>query len=108
MDKIARVWDAATGRIKVCLRIFISVSNNNKTNLNGPERAIMCVGFSWNNDYVLAASNDNSVRVWNLNVERLHHNLMGHSSKVYSAKFSCDSTKVSELNLISFYLLTHL
>lgn len=54
----------------------------------------MSVCFSESGEYVLAASNDNSVRIWDYQFARAHSNLMGHSGKVYSAKFTGDSTQV--------------
>lgn len=54
----------------------------------------MSVSFSPSGEFVLAASNDNAVRVWDFAFARAHSNLMGHSGKVYTAKFTGDSLKV--------------
>ncbi len=75
----------------------------------------MSFAFSGNNEYVLATFNDNAIRVCNFSLARLHHNLMGpHSGKAYTAKFSSESTKVSDHTTIKntkdpfFKLFKHL
>lgn len=47
----------------------------------------MSVDFNAVEDMVLATSNDNSIKIWDIMSRRLKHTLTGHLSKVYSARF---------------------
>ncbi|KAJ3124261.1 hypothetical protein HK098_001271 [Nowakowskiella sp. JEL0407] len=78
-DKKVILYDAHTGTAK--------------NSLLGSMQAVMSVSFNVTSDMILATSNDNSTRIWNVGTNRLRHTLTGHIGKVYSAKFT-DSNKV--------------
>lgn len=61
----------------------------------------MAVDFSPNEEFVLSASLDNSVRVYFAKTGRMKHNLMGHVGRVFTAKFTADSKQVR----VSVYFL---
>jgi hypothetical protein len=62
----------------------------------------MCCDYSPNEEFVLSASLDNSVRVYFAKTGRMKHNLMGHVGRVFTAKFSADSKQVAWLGLLLF------
>jgi len=79
-EKVIKVWDTYTG--------------THKMNLSGPEKTVMCLQFSPNDELLMAGSNDNAVRIWSVNIGRIKHSLLGHVGKVYAAEFSYDTQKV--------------
>ncbi|PRP75660.1 hypothetical protein PROFUN_15626 [Planoprotostelium fungivorum] len=80
-DHVLKLWDT---RSQYSLR----------SPLQGGSQSIMDVKFSLNDEMVLAASNDSTVRLWAVQTGRLRHTLTGHEGKVLSASFTPDSQKV--------------
>ncbi|KAJ3397528.1 hypothetical protein HDU92_007191 [Lobulomyces angularis] len=78
-DKKLHMYDSNTGTLQ--------------KSLVGSLSGIMSVNFNSASDILLGASNDNSIKLWNLGTSRLIHSLTGHIGKVYSARFT-DSNKV--------------
>jgi len=62
--------------------------------LSGPEKTVMCLQFSPNDELLMAGSNENAVRIWSVSLGRVKHSLLGHVGKVYAAEFSYDTQKV--------------
>lgn len=81
IDKMLRIWDSASGRLKI--------------NLTGSEKTIMSIDFAQNDEYIMASSTDTAARVWSISLGRVHHNLMGHRSEVVTSKFSFDTLKIT-------------
>lgn len=80
LDKVVRLWD--------------SNQFAQRSSLQGAIQSVMAVDFSNDDQFVLAASNDNTCRVWHQATQRVRHTLNGHTSKIYGAVFSFDSHKV--------------
>jgi autophagy-related protein 16-1 len=55
----------------------------------------MSIDFNSTGDSILASSNDNSIKIYDIDTKRSKLTLTGHSSKVYSAKFCLLDTVVS-------------
>ncbi|KAI8896147.1 WD40-repeat-containing domain protein [Globomyces pollinis-pini] len=70
-------------------------SGSPKTVLTGSLQAIMSICFNRFGDLVLASSNDNSTKVWDINSRRLLHTLTGHHSKIYASKFTDTNSVIS-------------
>ncbi|XP_057302347.1 autophagy-related protein 16-1-like [Hydractinia symbiolongicarpus] len=82
-DRKVKVWEVGRG------------SCNLTATLNGCTASVMCTRFDLSERLILASSNDNACRIWNLSGNRLMHTLTGHTGKVYSAKFlGTDSSKI--------------
>ncbi|KAH3808816.1 autophagy-related protein 16-1-like [Dreissena polymorpha] len=81
-DCIIKVWDYKGGQCSV--RGLLLGSNGGITSLE----------YDLEEVNLLAASNDKTCRLWSLNDQRLWVTLTGHSSKVCTAKFLRDSSKV--------------
>jgi autophagy-related protein 16-1 len=80
LDKVVRLWD--TNQFA------------QRSSLQGAIQSVMALDFSNDDQFVLAASNDNTCRVWHQATQRVRHTLNGHTSKIYGAVFSFDSHKV--------------
>ncbi|KAF2070613.1 hypothetical protein CYY_008070 [Polysphondylium violaceum] len=84
----------ATGGGDKCVKIWDSLSGTSKANLMGASQSIMCTQFSPNDETILGTSNDNSARLWSVDLGRPRHTLTGHIGKVYSGRF-ISSNKVA-------------
>lgn len=73
-DATVRVWDATRG--------------NRLSTLHGPLGTILDVAFSPDENSVLSASADHSLRLWDVKSGRTRHTLTGHKDKVWGAGFS--------------------
>eukprot|EP00301_Raphidiophrys_heterophryoidea_P000393 c101_g1_i1.p1 GENE.c101_g1_i1~~c101_g1_i1.p1 ORF type:complete len:573 (-),score=148.01 c101_g1_i1:272-1912(-) len=62
--------------------------------LTGQSQAVMSTHFSPNEEFILGASNDNTVRVWRSKTGQTLHALTGHTNKIFSARFYYDHTRV--------------
>eukprot|EP01117_Protostelium_nocturnum_P007903 TRINITY_DN2822_c0_g1_i2.p1 TRINITY_DN2822_c0_g1~~TRINITY_DN2822_c0_g1_i2.p1 ORF type:complete len:414 (-),score=122.93 TRINITY_DN2822_c0_g1_i2:38-1102(-) len=80
-DKLLKLWDTRS-------------QYQPRTSLHGATQSIMSVDFSYNDEMVLAASNDNTVRIWTIQTGRTKYTLTGHEGKVMSASFTPDSNKI--------------
>jgi autophagy-related protein 16 len=85
----------ATGSNDKKLILVETQTGASKASLIGATKAIMSVDFSKTTDMVLASSEDNSTKIWDLETFRLKHTLTGHLSTIYSSKFIDDKTVVS-------------
>uniref|UniRef100_A0A6B2L1P0 Uncharacterized protein n=1 Tax=Arcella intermedia TaxID=1963864 RepID=A0A6B2L1P0_9EUKA len=83
----------ATGGSERSVKIWDSYTLANRGTLPGAERTIMHVTFSPNDECVMASSNDNSVRVFSVQLGRVKHCLLGHLGKVSAAQFTIDNDK---------------
>eukprot|EP00731_Ephydatia_muelleri_P035576 Em0137g8a len=90
-DKVVKVWtlrpDMPTKELYVCKVLIPSVAV-----LSGSKASIMSVQFDPQCKVILAASNDNTARLWSISEGRSKHILEGHSGKVLCAKFIADET----------------
>ncbi|KAJ3274962.1 hypothetical protein HDV01_001826 [Terramyces sp. JEL0728] len=87
----------ATGGNDKKLVIHDIRSGTPKAILSGSLQAIMSVAFNRSGDMVLASSNDNSTKIWDLNSKRIIHIFNGHLQKIYSSKFIDSSTIIWDL-----------
>jgi autophagy-related protein 16-1 len=55
---------------------------------SGALQTINSVAFNRLSDHFLAASNDNSIKIWDVESKRVKHTLTGHLAKVTSARFA--------------------
>lgn len=53
----------------------------------GANQTINCVSFNKSSEQILATSNDNSIKIWDIASNRLRHTLTGHLAKITSASF---------------------
>jgi autophagy-related protein 16 len=85
----------ATGGSDKTVKIWDTYTLTTKQTLLGPERTVMQVSFSGitPEEYVLAASHDNSIRIWSAATGRVLSCLVGHLSKVYTAQFTYDNER---------------
>jgi len=81
LDKTARVWDVASGRL---LRV-----------LEGHTSAVHGVSFSPDGLLLAAGGYDHSVRVWNLDTGQQRLVLRGHEGAVRGVSFSPDGTAIA-------------
>ena len=80
VDKTARVWDAASGKLIV--------------SLEGHECPVYSAAFSTDATRVVTASDDKTARVWDAASGKLILRLDGHAVSVNTAAFSTDATRV--------------
>ena len=80
MDRTARVWEAASGRLIA--------------ELKGHGRGVWSAAFSPDGARVVTASGDKTARVWEAATGRLVAELKGHGGWVKSAAFSPDGARV--------------
>ncbi|KAJ3326339.1 hypothetical protein HDV06_000215 [Boothiomyces sp. JEL0866] len=85
----------ATGGNDKKLVIHDVQSGTPKAILSGSLQAIMSVAFNRTGDMVLASSNDNSTKIWDMNSKRIIHTFNGHLQKIYSSKFIDANTIIS-------------
>eukprot|EP00731_Ephydatia_muelleri_P024689 Em0016g960a len=83
-DKVVKVWT---------LRPDMHSFDPNSTILSGSKASIVALQFDPTSKVVLAASNDNMARIWNLSDQACKHTLLGHSAKVMAAKFLAEDTQ---------------
>lgn len=83
-DKIARLWDAATGKE---LRRFRSL-------FGGHSDDILCVAFAPDGKQVLTGSQDRTARLWNSTTGQELRRFQGHSNSVTSVVTSPDGKQV--------------
>ncbi|MHC4180600.1 MAG: WD40 repeat domain-containing protein, partial [Planctomycetota bacterium] len=76
VDKTARLWDVATGKLNTTLR--------------GHAHIVWSVGFSPDGKTLASASSDGTVKLWDVATGRLASSLQGHEGEVYSVAFSPD------------------
>jgi WD40 repeat protein len=81
-DGTVRVWDAATGREMLTLRVPV---------IGG----FYGVAFSPDGAQLAAAGQDGVVRVWDAVTGRITLNLKGHAGAVYSVAFSPDGSRIA-------------
>ncbi|KAJ9048793.1 hypothetical protein DSO57_1031276 [Entomophthora muscae] len=74
--------------------MVFSSSGKHLQTLTGASQSVMYTEFSPSNELLLGASNDNSVKLWNIKTARLKDTLTGHIGKIYSAKFTADASKI--------------
>jgi WD40 repeat protein/serine/threonine protein kinase len=79
-DRVARVWDAATGKQLAVLR--------------GHRERIRTAAFSADSTRLVTASYDTTIRVWEIPSGKPLAVLEGHASCPYSARFSADGRQV--------------
>ena len=70
-------------------------SGEKQSVLTGALQGIMFTDFNQDCDSVLGASNDQSIKIWDVSSQRLKTSLTGHVGKVFSARFVQDSTVIS-------------
>ena len=79
-DKVARLWDAATGKQLAVLR--------------GHQARIWTAAFSADSTHLVTASDDATARVWEIPGGRQSAVLVGHACRPCSASFSRDGRQV--------------
>eukprot|EP00731_Ephydatia_muelleri_P024685 Em0016g956a len=82
-DKVVKVWTLRPDMQSVDPKCAV---------LSGSKASIMSVQFDPQCKVILAASNDNTARLWSISEGRSKHILEGHSGKVLCAKFIADET----------------
>jgi WD40 repeat protein len=85
MDRTARVWNAATGRLNATM--------------TGHSDQISSVSFSSDGTQVVTASADDTARIWNAVTGQPIATLTGHTYPVRTASFSPDGTRVVTASL---------
>ncbi|KAJ3365355.1 hypothetical protein HDU91_002237 [Kappamyces sp. JEL0680] len=80
-DKKLAIYSTATGQVKSLL--------------HGSLKAITSICFNNLGDTVMASSNDNSIKLWDLESKRLKHTLTGHLQNVYAARFATSNCVIS-------------
>ena len=80
-DKLAKIWDVASGRELVTLK--------------GHSSYVRSVSFSSDGSKVATGSRDNLAKIWDVASGRELVTLKGHSSYVNSVSFSSDGSKVA-------------
>jgi WD40 repeat protein len=83
-DKIARVWDTATGKTLATL--------------TGHEEAVYGVQFSPDGMRIVTASMDKTARVWDTATGKALALLAGHEGMVNSAQFSPDGSRIATVS----------
>ncbi|PSM32187.1 WD40 repeat domain-containing protein [Haliangium sp. UPWRP_2] len=79
-DKIARIWDAETGRLHVAL--------------SGHTGSIFSTNYSPDGQLVVTAGKDTTARLWDAATGQIRFELTGHSGPVSMATFSPDGRRV--------------
>ncbi|MGB9181899.1 MAG: hypothetical protein WCB68_21900 [Pyrinomonadaceae bacterium] len=120
-DKIARVWEVATGKLFKELRghfrgvqsavfsrdgKFVVTASKDKTArvwnvetgesvvLKGHRGTVNYAEFSLDGQFVVTASDDKTARLWNAGNGKLLAELVGHKGNVNTAKFSSDGRSI--------------
>ena len=75
-----RIWDTASGALKVCL--------------SGHTGPVWSAAFSPDGYYVVTASQDQTARIWDATKGRVLLLLQGHRTSISSAAFAPDSRSV--------------
>lgn len=120
-DRVARVWDVASGAQLVSsneplegfaaridtggdhlvlatannsLKLMKIASQRNMGSISGHSGRITFVAFAPTGKYMASCSEDNTARVWDLETSQLAATLSGHSGAVSAAAFSPDGSMV--------------
>jgi WD40 repeat protein len=122
LDKTARVWDAATGKVLVVLRghtssvesagfspdgtrivtasfdgtarVWDAVTGKEIIILRGHEDGLASAAFSPDGKRIVTASDDKTARIWDAVTGKEVTVLRGHSNYVLSASFSPDGSRI--------------
>eukprot|EP00057_Strongylocentrotus_purpuratus_P023562 XP_011678036.1 PREDICTED: autophagy-related protein 16 isoform X2 [Strongylocentrotus purpuratus] len=78
---------------KLKLWEFLNNSCQNSAVLFGSNLAVTCIDFDDQENLILGAANDCTIRIWGTHDHRLRQTLTGHSNKVLAAKFLSDPNK---------------
>jgi len=84
-EGIVRLWDATTGKLL--------------EKLEGHDRSIQYINFSFDGTRIITASFDNTARIWNIKNNKKFIELQGHKIGVMHAIFSSDGTLASTASL---------
>jgi autophagy-related protein 16-1 len=85
----------ATGGNDKNVVLYGTATGTPKAVLTGSVMSVMSVCFSPTSEFVLASSNDHSIKIWDCTTRRLKHTLTGHLSKIFSARYTDMNTIVS-------------
>ncbi|MCL2211628.1 MAG: WD40 repeat domain-containing protein [Treponema sp.] len=96
-DSTVKLWDTFTGRL---IRTFSTSGlqipgylSDGSEFLSGGAQGVNTVVFSPDGNYILSGSNDNLIRLWDVNTGRLIRIFSSHSSSVQSVAFSPDGNQ---------------
>ncbi|KAF2259255.1 hypothetical protein CC78DRAFT_621216 [Lojkania enalia] len=95
-DSTVKIWDASSGE---CLSTLeghsSSVSGECLSTLEGHSSWVYSVAFSHNSARLASASDDRTLKIWDLSSGECLSTLEGHSSWVYSVTFSNNSARLA-------------
>jgi len=74
--------------------VVVDPATKKKTRFTGHQLFIESLSWHPDKHYLLSASSDGTVRVWNTDTEKQARQLLGHTGHVYSAAWSPDGSKV--------------
>lgn len=76
----------------------ISFSQNTIVHPHGHTQKINSLNFSSDNEYILSSSSDNSIKLWNINQQRLVRTFLGHSSAVSNSIFKNNHKTIASIS----------
>ncbi|XP_055333709.1 autophagy-related protein 16-1-like [Paramacrobiotus metropolitanus] len=82
-------------KVKLWENVTVIRSPECRGTFSGPNACIMSVDFDPFDNFVMAASGDSAVNLWNMYNQRLKYKLTGHSGKVLTSKFLTSNRVVS-------------
>jgi len=85
-----KLWNYRTGRTLRQLSGFTASKPNNDSFV-AHQRAVTCMMLSENSRYLVSGSADATVKVWNMDSERLLTTLKGHEDEVWCSAISPDN-----------------
>jgi len=74
--------------------VVVAPATKKTTRFEGHQLFIESLSWHPDKHYLLSASSDGTVRVWNADSEKQAHQLLGHTGQVYSAEWSPNGSKV--------------